>query len=223
MKVAALFSGAKDSTFAIYKAMQEGHEIRYLVTLMPENPESYMFHHPNVQWTVKQAETMGIPIITKRTVGEKEKELKDLEVVLSEIKPEIGGVVSGSLASEYQKSRIETICGRLGLESITPLWRIDQDEHWDNVLEAGFKIMMVSVSCDGLGKEWLGRIINQKALEELKRLAEKHKFNVAGEGGEFETFVLNGPIFKKGLEVKEAERVWKGDSGFYVIKRIETV
>lgn len=221
MKLAALFSGAKDSTFAIYKAIQVGHEVRYLVSIVSENPESYMFHHPNVEWTRLQSEAMGIPIVTKKTAGEKEKELEDLRGVLNEIKPDIEGIVSGALASQYQKSRIDDICQKLGLKSLAPLWGVKSDEHWNNILKSGFEIIITAVACEGLGREWLGRRIDNKALQELENLSRKYEFNIAGEGGEFETFVLDGPIFKKKLRIIEADEVWKGDSGSYLIKKLD--
>ncbi len=223
MKIAALFSGAKDSTFAIYKVMQMGHEVKCLVSLISENPESYMFHHPNIEWTGMQARAMGIPIVTKKTAGEKEKELKDLEAVLREIKPDIEGIVSGALASRYQKSRIDDICQKLGLKSLAPLWGTKPEEHWNNILKSGFEIIVTAVACEGLGKEWLGRRINREALLGLKNLSEKHGFNLAGEGGEFETFVLSGPIFKKKLKILKAEKVWEEDTGSYLIKNLELV
>lgn len=221
MKLAALFSGAKDSTFAIYKAIQMGHEIKYLLTIVPDNPESYMFHHPNIEWTREQSKAMEIPIIMSRTKGEKEKEVEDLKEILGKMTNEIDGVVSGALASQYQKSRIDDICKDLGLESVAPHWGKSPDKHWIGILESGFEVIISSVACDGLGKEWLGRRIDRPALIELKKLSEKHQFNFAGEGGEFESFVLDGPIFKKRLRILDSEKVWKGDSGSFVIKKIE--
>lgn len=223
MRIAALFSGAKDSIFAICEAMQAGHEVVCLVSMIPENPESYMFHHPNVEWTGMQAEAMGIPIMNKKTGGEKEKELGDLEAAIRELKERenISGVVSGALASRYQKSRIDDICRKLELESLAPLWGTDPARHWNNILEAGFEIIIVSVASEGLGKEWLGRKIDRKALEELEGLSRKHRFNLAGEGGEFETFVLDGPIFRKRLKIIKADDVWDGDSGSYLIRKLE--
>ncbi len=225
MNVAVLFSGAKDSTFAIYKTKQDGHEIASLVTLIPENPESYMFHHPNAEWTSLQAEAMGTPIMTKRTAGKKEKELEDLESVIREVKEKYGieGIVSGALASQYQKSRIDGICKRLGLKSMAPLWGTDPEEHWNNILGADFDVIITAVASGGLGKEWLGRKIDRKALQELKILGQKHGFNLAGEGGEFETFVLSGPIFKKALKIKDAETIWDKDSGIYSIKKLDMI
>jgi predicted ATP pyrophosphatase (TIGR00289 family) len=188
--------------------------------MISENPESYMFHHPNVEWTPLQAESMSIPIITKRTTGRKEEELKDLEDVLGELRPGIDGVVSGALASEYQKSRIDETCRKLGLKSLAPLWGMDPEEHWSNLLKAGFEVIMTAVACEGLGKEWLGRKVDGKALAELKRLSEKHRFNLAGEGGEFETFVLDCPLFRNRLDVIKADVIWKDDSGVYLIKKL---
>jgi ABC transporter with metal-binding/Fe-S-binding domain ATP-binding protein len=223
MRVMVLFSGAKDSTFAIYKVIRAGHEVVSLASMVPENPESYMFHHPNIEWTSMQADAMGIPIITKRTAGEKEKELEDLENVIRELKENenLGGVVSGALASHYQKSRIDNICQKLELESIAPLWGTDPTIHWNNILETGFEVIITSVASEGLEKDWLGRKINKKTLKELEILSKKHGFNLAGEGGEFETFVLNGPIFKKRLVIIDTESTWRDDSGSYVIRKLK--
>lgn len=107
MRLAVLFSGGKDSTYATLLAMKEGHEIRYLVTMLPEKQDSWMFHWPAVELTELQAEAIGIKQIAQKTSGEKEKELEDLKNTLGKIKNEIDGVVSGAIASSYQK--IESI------------------------------------------------------------------------------------------------------------------
>jgi len=222
MKAAVLFSGGKDSTLALHLAMKEGHDIVCLLSMIPESKESYMFHHPNAEFTIVQAESMGIPIITKKTKGEKEKELKDLENLIGSVKGEVGCIVSGAIASEYQKSRIEKICKKLGLKSVTPLWHKDPEEVWKTALDEGFEIMIAAVACDGLGKDWLGKTIDRKSLSELKKLSEKHRFHLGGEGGEFETFVLDGPVFKRPLEVRKGRAEWdsKTKSGYFVIEEI---
>src|SRR4030042_2924535 len=108
MKVAALFSGGKDSTYAIYIAQQYGWNVTNLVTIISENKDSWMYHTLNIHLTEKQAESMNIPLVKKVTKGEKEKELDDLEEILKDL--DIDGVISGALASEYQRTRIEKIC-----------------------------------------------------------------------------------------------------------------
>jgi len=120
MRVAALFSGGKDSVFSIYIAQQYGWDVSHLVTLESENKDSWMFHSINIHLTELLAETMGIPLMKHTTKGEKERELRDLQDILSGLP--IDGVISGAIASEYQRTRIERVCDVLGIKSFTPLW-----------------------------------------------------------------------------------------------------
>jgi ABC transporter with metal-binding/Fe-S-binding domain ATP-binding protein len=221
LRAAVLFSGGKDSTLAAFEAKKAGHELRYLVSLFPRNSESYMFHYPNIGLTKIQAESMGIPIITHATKGEKEKELEDMENALKSIKEEIDCVVTGAIASEYQKSRIERICLKLGLKPVSPLWHRDPLELWKSCLDNGFRVMITAVACEGLDKGWLGRIIDAQSFKELKRLSEKYRFHLSGEGGEFETLVVNCPLFRKGLVINRSTIEWdeKTKSGFLLIEK----
>lgn len=219
MKLAALFSGGKDSTFAIYKAIQLGHEITQLISFKSENPYSYMFHYQNIDLTKTQAERMNIPIKIIKTKGEKETELKDIKKSLQGIK--IDGVVSGAIASNYQKERIEKICEDLHLKNITPLWHIDQEQYMQTLLDNNFKVMITSVSCDEMDKSWLGRIIDKKCLDDLKILQKQNKMNISGEGGEYCTTVLDCPLFSKEIKIKKSKTVWEGDRGLYLIQEAE--
>jgi diphthine-ammonia ligase len=221
MNLVALYSGGKDSTLAIYDSIKKGHKVAYTLSMIPKNPESYMFHYPNIKFTRYQSEAMGIKWISKNTKGEKEKEINDLKKALESIRKNIDGVVAGGLASNYQRNRIRAICNSLGVESVFPFWQIDPEKYWKILLSLGFKIMIIGVSCEGLGKEWLGRVIDYEAFKELKKLSIKHRFHLAFEGGEAETFVLDCPIFKKQVEVKNAEVVWNRDSGFYLFKEVK--
>lgn len=211
MKVAALFSGGKDSVYAIYIAQQWGWDITNLVTLDSEKKDSWMFHSINIHLTEKIAEAIEIPIIKKHTGGEKEKELIDLKKILENLK--IDGVISGAIASEYQRTRIEKICHQLKLKSFTPLWHKDQHLVLKDQVKAGFNIIIVGVFAQGLDKPWLGKKIDEKSIEELKRIRKKYLLNEAGEGGEFESLVLDGPIFKKKLILDKTAIEWKRDSG----------
>lgn len=220
MRAAILFSGGKDSTLAAYEARQSGFDIRYLVSILPKSKESYMFHHPNIELTKIQAKLMGIPIITRATEGEKEIELGDLEEALESIKESIDCVVSGAVASEYQKNRVDSICGKLGLKSQAPLWHRDPLEMWRFCLDNGFKVMITAVACDGLGKQWLGMVIDDQNLKELQSLSDRHRFHLGGEGGEFETLVIDCPLFKKPMDVNESRIEWdnKTNSGYLIIE-----
>lgn len=211
MKVAALFSGGKDSIYSIYIAQQWGWDIDYLITLSPKKTDSWMFHSINIQLTKKIAEAINIPIIKKQTTGRKEEELNDLKDILKNLK--IDGVISGAIASEYQRTRIEKICNELNIKSFTPIWHKKQELLLKDQINAGFKIMVVGVFARGLDKSWLGKIIDDKVIHDLLELKYRFKLNVAGEGGEFETLVLNGPNFTKELILDKVTKHWRRDSG----------
>jgi len=204
MRVGALFSGGKDSTFAAYLAKKEGHELVCLISVYSENPFSYMFHTPSISRVEKQAEAMGIPLITQKTEGKKEIELNDLKkaIVKAKEKYNIRGIVTGAIASVYQASRIQKMCDELGLKVINPLWQKDQIELLKDLIKNDFEVIIIGVAAYPLDDSWLGRKIDKDFIKEARDLADKYKINPAGEGGEFETFVLNCPLFKKRLEVK---------------------
>ena len=220
MKAVVLFSGGKDSTMAAYKALEGGWSIQYLVSMVSDNPESYMFHTANIHLTDLLSQAMGINLIKATTKGEKEKELEDLKAVLSNLKNEgIESVFTGALASSYQKSRIDKICSDLNLQSCAPLWHRDPLEYMEEIIELGFEVIITSVSAEGLDESWLGRKIDGKLLEEILTLHEKYGMHLAFEGGEAETMVLDCPLFHKRIRILEAEKVWNRDSGYLSIKK----
>ncbi len=217
MKVASLFSGGKDSVYATYLSLKEGFEVTNLVSMISENKDSWMFHSVNIHLTDLQAEAMNIPIVKVNTKGEKEKELVDLEERLATL--DIDGVVSGAIASSYQKDRIDKICERLGLKSFTPLWNKNQESLLQELVEEGFKVLIVGVFAEGFNASWLGRKIDKKTIEDLKKIKDKYLINIAGEGGEFETLVVDGPCFSKKLALDETENIWRRDSGRLIVKK----
>jgi len=214
MKVAALFSGGKDSTFAVYLAREYGHEISCLIAIFSENPESYMFHTPSISKVKKQAETANIPLIIQKTKGEKETELKDLTAAIQKAKSkyEIEGVVTGAVESAYQASRIQKICDSLDLDCFNPLWQKNQFEILKNLIEKNFEIIITGVFAFPLDETWLGRTIDKTFLEDVMLLHDTYKINPAGEGGEFETFVLNCPLFTSSLEICDKKIYGKKNS-----------
>lgn len=217
MKIASLFSGGKDSVYATYLCLKEGFEVKKLVSMIPENKESWMFHSINIHLTGIQAEAIGIPIDKIKTRGEKEKELVELEKELKNL--DIDGVTSGAIASSYQRERIEKICDSLGLKSFTPLWNKNQEELLKEIVNEGFEVLIVGVFAEGLGERWLGRKITIETIKELAEIREKYFINLAGEGGEFETLVLDGPFFSKKLILDDTQKLWKRDSGRLVVKK----
>lgn len=220
MRVGSLWSGGKDSTYAAW-VTSKGHTLACLVTVFPKSADSYMFHYPNLEWTSLQAEAIGVPRVTEETRGIKEEELEDLRRALAKAKEAYGveAVCTGALASVYQKSRVERICGELGLECLSPLWGIDPETHLRRLVEDGFVVMVVGVSALGLDGRWLGRIIDSDAVDELVHLAKKFRFHAGLEGGEGETFVLDCPLFRRRITVQESTKHWRADSGYLEIKK----
>ena len=214
MKLGILFSGGKDSTMATYLAKRNGYEISCLISVFSENKESYMFHTPSISKTKQQAKAMDIPIIIQKTKGEKESELKDLEKAIQKAKRDfkIQGVITGAVESVYQSSRIQKICDKLELECFNPLWQKPQFEILENLLKNKFKVILTGVYAYPLTKSWLGRKINRDFIREMKKLNKKYKISPAGEGGEFETFVLECPLFKKPLKIMDSKIFGEGYS-----------
>lgn len=210
MRVAVLFSGGKDSTFSTYVVNRQGWQVKYLVTMWPQSEESWMFHHPLVELTKLQASSMGIKHIMQKTKGEKEEELKDLLNALRLIveKNEIDAIVTGAVESNYQKDRIDAIAKELGVKHISPLWHKDPELLLKQQLQSGFEIIFSGVSSGGFDKNWLGRKIDEHVVNEMKNLHDKFGTHMCGEGGEFETFVTNCPLFKKRIELTNINTVW---------------
>jgi len=213
MEVVVLFSGGKDSTYALYKTMQE-NEVKCLLTMMPAKSDSWMFHYPALELTRLQADCLGLKHVERKTSGEKEKELEDLKNAIKEMKVE--GVVTGAIASEYQKKRIDKICEELQIKSIAPLWQKDSEEMLREEIRNGFEIVIVGVYAEGFDKSWIGRKIDEECVDDLVKLNKRFGINISGEGGEYESFVLDGPIFKKRVQIVKSSIVWdeKTSSGY---------
>ncbi len=223
MKLAVLYSGGKDSNYAMYKAMQE-HEVVCLVAIVSENPESYMFHTPNIGITKLQAEAIDLPLIEKATKGKKEAELEDLKQAIQEAKDKyaVEGVVTGAVASVYQSERIQKLCGELGLECINPLWHMNPEQLMRDIIKTGFEFILSSIAADGLDESWLGKTITDTDIDKLVELNKKIGIHVAFEGGEAESLTINGPIFKKKVIIKDAETKMENENaGVYSIIKAE--
>jgi ABC transporter with metal-binding/Fe-S-binding domain ATP-binding protein len=220
MRLGVLFSGGKDSTLALHKAAEK-EEIVGLITLVSENKESFMFHTPNIDITALQAEAMGLPLIKKVTAGKPEEELKDLEAAIAQAIKDfnIEGVVTGAVESAYQSKRIQSICDRLKVLCVSPLWKKNQKALLEELVAKGFKVIISGVFAYPLDKSWLGKEIDNELIERLSLLANEFGLSAAGEGGEIETTVLDAPLFKKKIEILESTVEAKGNSGVFIIKK----
>ncbi|MGI0066068.1 MAG: diphthine--ammonia ligase, partial [Nitrosotalea sp.] len=158
MKLASLFSGGKDSTYAIYKAKGQGHDIECLVSIFPQSAESHLLHYPNIALTSLQAKAMRIPqIVAQTNTDDSDVELQELQNLLEKAKKDFGinGIVHGGLFSDYQRTRFERIGNNLDLKIISPLWHIDQKDYLQELLKSTFKFIVTSVTSAGLDQTWL--------------------------------------------------------------------
>ena len=219
MNVAILFSGGKDSTMALYYALKEKEDVKYLLSMKSVNEESYMFHVPNIHVTDLLAEALDIPIISAVTPGVKEEELEDLKREFEKLKSlGVEAIYTGALYSVYQKSRIEKLGSEVGLKIVSPYWHVDELEYMREIVSLGFKVIICGVAAWGLDESWLGRVIDDDVIDELVKLNEKYQVNIAFEGGEAETLAIDGPIFKKRIKILKDKKEWHLDSGVYIME-----
>jgi predicted ATP pyrophosphatase (TIGR00289 family) len=217
MRVAALVTGGKDSALALYRALKMGFEVEKLVAMIPQREDSWMFHFPNIQLVGLFAEAVGIPLVKAETSGIKERELEDLKNVLLTL--DVEGVVHGSISSQYQKKRIDKICQELNLKSIAPLWQEDPIRVLKEIIDLGFEVVIVGVYAYGFDASWLGRKIDSKTLKDLIELSKKYGISPVGDGGEYETLVLDTPIFKKKIQLLQTKKIWENQSGHLLVEK----
>jgi predicted ATP pyrophosphatase (TIGR00289 family) len=178
-----------------------------------------MFQIPGTEIVQHQAKLAKVPWVSVETEGKEDEEIDDLEKQISKLA--IEALVCGALRSDYQKSRIERMCERLGIISYTPLWHQSGLNHISGLVKHGFGVMITSVACDGLTEQWIGKILDEESLESIIKLSEKYRFNVDGEGGEYETLVVYGPHFDGNIVVTGSTK-WYGRRGELLISKIES-
>ena len=221
MKVAALFSGGKDSTYSIYKVREMGHDVKCLVTVFPKSSNSHLLHFSTIELTKLQSKTLRIPqVILTLNSDELAEEMNALEMLLEKAKQDfqIEGLVHGGISSEFQKKCFEKICKKIGLKIITPLWKIDAREYMNDLIDSKFKFILTSVSSGGINDTWLGKIISADDISELDKLSNKYGFNLNFEGGEAETFVVDCPLYSHPIKIKKSKTVWDGYIGRFEIE-----
>lgn len=221
MRVALLVSGGKDSALALHRILKKGYEVKHLVTMLPQREDSWMFHSPNIRLASLFAEAAGFPMVKAETIGLKEIEIEDLKRLLASLS--IDGVVSGAISSQYQKKRIDKICHELNLKSITPLWQENPLRLLEELISLKFETIIVGAYALGFDQSWLGRKINSTTLNNLVRLNNLFKVSLVGEGGEYETLVLDAPFFKRRIKLLQTEKVWEDHSGYLLVREAELV
>ena len=218
-RVISLLTGGKDSVYSLYYAISQGWEVLETLTICPKVDETLMYHYPNARLAELSSKAMGVR--NYRLELDKQGEDKELEVLFSYLsdRRDVDGIVTGAIKSEYQRTRFDRVCEELGIRSISPLWRKDEMALLREMIEFGMEIIIVGISAEGLGKEWLGRKLDLNSLRNLERLSDEFGFNPSGEGGEFETLVVDAPFYRMKIDIIDYEVIWNGYSGIYLIRR----
>lgn len=206
----ALLSGGKDSVYATFIAQQQFFNVIATLTIVPSSRESMMFHVPNIMFAPVVSSVMGLRNLTIEISDDED----ELDAVINGAR-RLGAkaIITGAIASDYQSQMINLKCEPFGIKVFSPLWHKNQEMLLREIVSAGFRITIVAASAEGLSEEWLGRIIDLAAIDELKKISVRHGIQIAGEGGEFETLVLDGPNFSKSLEIASARKLWRRDFG----------
>lgn len=221
MKAAVLFSGGKDSCLALHIAKQEGYEIRYLLSIIPKTFDSFMFHKPNLDLLEKQAEYLNMDLIIMESESIENEEIDDLKELIKGVADEVEVIIAGGIASNYQGKRIKNICNELNLKFYAPLWDYSSEQVWEKLFKEKFKVILTKISCEGISKEFLGKIINKEGFLKLKELSKKYKFRLDFEGGEAESAVLKMPEFKKEINLEYDIKSDGEYRHFLEIKKVE--
>lgn len=204
MTVTALLSGGKDSLYSAYLADAQAREVEELLTIHPSDPDSYLYHTPNLELVALQARAWGKRHRTVRIAGSGEKaEEWALKEALS---GDHGWVIAGAIASSYQWSRLSRVCFELGRPLFTPLWGKDPERVVREEIAAGLDIRLIHLAAEPLTPELAGRRLDEALLSELLRRSRTVRpLHVAGEGGEYETLVVDAPFFRERIVWDRAE------------------
>lgn len=218
LRVACLVSGGKDGHYAHHLAARD-HEVVALANLVPSERDAWMLHSVAQEIVPLQAECLGLPLRRARAGAGEDAELAGIRKLLAEL--EVDGIVTGGRRSRYQQSRFDRIADDLGLEAVHPLWGLEAG----SVLEAmaeDWDVRIAAVAAEGLDASWLDRRLDTDALQELFDLADDHGFHRDGEGGGFETAVLDGPGFDGRIDWA-VEAVWEGSRGYIRVNEARIV
>ncbi|SRR5258708_3296111 len=214
MNVIATWSGGKDSCLAAYKAIQQGYTVRYLANTVTKKYKRVGFHGVEATVMQKQAEAVGIPLLQQEVNPENyTEEFKDN--IRKGLADNITGIVFGDIHLTECFSWSNTIASDFGVKAIEPLWHRKTEDILQEFIELGFKAIVVSTQGNILGKEWVGRVLDKTFLADILKLKN---VDICGENGEYHTFVIDGPLFKKKIEITKTDKVFRDGYWFLDIQ-----
>lgn len=220
MKVIASWSGGKDSCFACYRALAQGYEVSYLVNFISRESRRVSFHGTRAHLIYRQAQAIGIPLVQHSVPPDLSLYEQRFKKAVSVLKRNgVQGMVFGDIYLQEHRDWIERVCRELGITPLLPLWGMAPERVLGEFIEVGFEAIIVSAKADIFSEEWLGRKIDRSLQFDLKKLAEAKEFDICGEQGEYHTLVVDGPLFRKRVQVTYGARVQRNGRWFLNIPR----
>ena len=195
------WSGGKDSCLSLYRALDDGLKPVCLLNIATRDGEDFRVHGLDPKIIIDQAKALELPIVQRTASWESYEQV--FKETVEEIKCKLGaeGVVFGDILLEEHKRWTARVCEELGVKAFSPLYGEDEKKLMTEFLDAGFEAMIVCVKLDKLSEDLLGRIFDRELIKAL----ENAGIDPCGEYGEYHTLVLDGPIFKKRIEVLEGQ------------------
>ena len=220
MKVIASWSGGKDSCFACYKALAEGYEVSHLVNFISREFRRVSFHGTRARLISQQAQAVGIPLKQYTVPPDMSLYEQTFKKLVSALKRNgMKGMVFGDIYLQEHRDWIERVCGELGITPLLPLWGMAPERVLSEFIEAGFEAVIISAKADFFGEKWLGQRVDHSLLPDLKKLEQEKGLDVCGEQGEYHTLVVDGPLFRKRVQVTHGVRVRRNGYWFLDIPR----
>lgn len=209
-KVISSWSGGKESCLACYRATKQGYDVKHLLNFISKEYKRCCFHGIEAKLINLQSELIGIPLVQKEVSPDMQEYEKEFKEAVFELKNNgIEGMVFGDVYLEEHKNWVERVCKELEIQPIEPLWKIPPEKVYEEFIKLGFKAVVVSCKADLFGEEFIGRYVDKELLDELKA----RKICPCGENGEYHTFVIDGPIFQKRIEITNSQSVFR--QGFW--------
>jgi diphthine-ammonia ligase len=220
-KVSASWSGGKDSCFACYSALARGYEVSYLLNFISREFRRVSFHGTRAHLISYQAQAIGIPLVQHTVLPDMALYERWFKEAVSGLKRKgAEGMVFGDIHLQEHRDWIERVCTEIGITPILPLWGKTPECVLSDFVQAGFEAIVISARADIFGEEWLGRRIDRSFLSDLKKLGQEKEVDVCGEQGEYHTLVLDGPLFRKRMQVTHGVRVQRNGYWFLDISRV---
>ena len=211
MLFAVSWSGGKDCCLAYWKASSEGFDVKYLLNTYREDSGRVAFHGVRAELIRKQADALGKTLIQRKVGNDNYEEI--FLGALTELKSKgVEGVVFGDIDVQQNREWCERVTSKAELESIFPLWNMDQKEIVEEFIGAGFKAIVVALDSKFLTRDDLGRRIDHawlKRIEGLRIEAKGAPITYCGENGEYHSFVFGGPSFKSDIRIRVGTPVRK--------------